>query len=666
MCLALFGVTLAVFWPVRVNEFINYDDQEYVTANVHVQHGLGWDGLAWAFRTGYAANWHPLTWLSHMVDVQLFGLSPAGHHLTNLLLHIANAILLFLFLRRITGALWRSTLVASLFALHPLHVESVAWVAERKDVLSTFFGLLSLRAYAGYATRAKVGNDETAAPRSVRRTTGADAGRACYLLSLLCFALALMSKPMLVTLPGVMLLLDFWPLGRMQFLDFGATARCVPVPGRDCSLTRLVIEKIPFIAFAVASSIVTLLVQQKAMLFYRSLSVPARAGNALVACVRYLGLAAWPSDLAVLYPHPGHWGLATVIGAAVLLLAVSAGAIGNLGRRPYLAVGWFWFLGMLVPVLGLIQVGIQSMADRYTYLPLAGVFIMAVWAGAEGAARARIPSPISAAVAVILVAWCAVRTSSQVRLWHDTKTLFAHAAAVTRENWMAHYKLALVALQEYEGAGRKRVEDQLSGTPPARGSDGVNGPGPGDDLREVIDQCRTALRWEARVADVHVTLAKALTESGRLDEARSELEVAIRIDPRKADARENLAEVLYRQGRPREAVAEYEAALALNPDWESVLNNLAWVLATRPEPELRNGAEAVRLAEHACQLTAQTNLWFQHTLAAAYAEKGDFRKAITAAERACQLARDSGRADLVKTATTRLELYKAGQCLREP
>jgi hypothetical protein len=662
-------MTLAVFWPLRLNEFLNYDDQEYVTANSHVQRGLSWEGLVWAFRTGHAANWHPVTWLSHMLDVQLFGLNPVGHHFTNLFFHIANTMLIFLLLQQITGATWRSALVAALFALHPLHVESVAWVAERKDVLSTFFGLLSLHTYVRYAGKAKGNNDTTThqGPRTTDRGQRAAAlVSRLYFLSLLCFALALMSKPMLVTLPGVMLLMDFWPLRRMQSFTFRSPPARRSADGQDTTLLDLLIEKVPFVTLALLSSIVTLLVQQKAMLFYKSLSLPARAGNAVLSSVRYLGQALWPHRLAVLYPHPGHSPMTYVIAATALLLVVSTVALMNLHTRPYLAVGWFWFIGMLVPVLGLVQVGIQSMADRYTYLPLVGIFIMAVWAGAEVITRAKAPLWVGPTVAVALVTASAFRTWKQVQLWHDTKTLFAHAAAVTHGNWLAHYKLALVALQDYENAGRRRVEDQLSERrliPRQGGTGGVEAP---DYLAEVINQCQTALRWEPRVADVHVTHAKALTESGHLDEARSELDLAIRIDPRKADAHENLAEILYRQGRAKEAVAEYKAALALNPDWESVLNNLAWVLATRPEPELRDGAEAVRLAERACELTGQTNLWFQHTLAAAYAEKGDFAKAITAAERACQLAESSDREDLAKTAAARLNLYRSGHCLRSP
>ena len=475
-----------------------------------------------------------------------------------------------------------------------------------------------------------------------------------------------MSKPMLVTLPCVMLLLDYWPLGRLYPLSFRSLLRSEAAAWQASALLKLLIEKAPYLALAVLSSIVTLLVQQKAMLFYKNLPVPARAANALLSYVRYLEKALWPRELAVLYPHLGRWPVTLVIAAALLLLAISGVALASFRKRPYLAVGWFCFLGMPVPVLGLVQVGVQSMADRYTYLPLVGIFIMAVWASAEAMSWAKAPARIGVAVAAVLLAACAARTWSQVQLWRDTETLFTHAAAVTRGNWVAHYKLALVALQGYESAERKAVEDQLfklQPTPPPRRAGGAEAR---DYLEEVISHCQTALRLEPRVVDVHVTLAKALTESGRLEEARAQLEAAIHIDPSNADAWENLAEILYRQGYAKEAVAEYRAALALSPDWEEVLNNLAWVLATHPEPEVRDGAEAVRLAERACRLSGHTNLWFQHTLAAAYAERGDFAKAIGAAERACQLAKASGRDELAKTAAVRLELYKAGRRPRAP
>ncbi len=665
VCGLLAAVTLLAFSPLRLNQFIDYDDQQYITANPQVLRGLSWEGVGWAFTSGHSANWHPITWLSHMLDVQLFGTNPAAHHGVNLMFHIANSMLLFLFLRRITGAMWRSAVVAFLFALHPMRVESVAWAAERKDVLSTFFGLLSLRAYSEYALRAvsDAARHLGAEPPSTARWTPGFFRSRCYLASLACFALALMSKPMLVTLPGVMLLLDAWPLRRIRLFNVStpkAGGAAAKIPG----LMPLLVEKMPYLVLAGCSSVVTLMVQQKAMMFYKNLPLSSRVANALVSGVRYLELAFWPKSLAVLYPHPAHWATGTVVAAAAVLLVVTGVALKLWRRFPYVAIGWLWYLGMLVPVLGLVQVGIQSMADRYSYLPLVGIFMLVVWAATDVLERARVSPRWGIAAAGLLLSACAILTWRQVQLWRDTRTLFAHTARVTSKNWLAEYKLAVVALQDYENTGRKRIEDQVSpvdSSPPERNQADTLA-----FLQEIIRRCENALQAEPRVLDVHVTLAKALTEMGRVDEARGELEVATRIDPKNAAAHENLAEVLYRQGHVREAVAEYKTALALEPNWQSVLNNLAWILATDRDAQIRDGNQAVVLAELACNLSSQTNLWFQHTRAAAYAEKGDFLQATAAAQQALELAKSSGNADLSNIAATRLELYKKGQQLRAP
>jgi len=663
ICLALAAVTLATYWPVRLNDFLaQYDDQDYVTANSQVLQGLSWEGVFWAFRSGHAANWHPLTWLSHMLDVHLFGLNPAGHHFTNLLFHVANTIFLFLLLSRTTGAVWRSALVAALFALHPLHVESVAWVAERKDVLSAFFGLLAIWAYVAYARESKVQRLDSKVQRQKSVVRGAWSifhlpSAIVYLLSLALFALSLMSKPMLVTLPFLFLLLDYWPLGRLRLEAQDARLK---------TLLPLFAEKLPFLLLAALSSLVTLTVQHEAMSYARQLSFLARAANAAVSCARYLGKTFWPQDLAVFYPHPAQWPVLAVAGSALLLAVLSGLALWRSRQSPWVLVGWFWFLGLLVPVLGLVQVGAQAMADRYTYLPLVGIFILLVWGGAECLASWRLPARAGIIAAALALVLCAALTRAQLRFWRNTDTIFTHAITVTRDNWVAHYNLALLALHRYQESLRGSVENQVVNLESTPTGPGQSRPPPRDYLEEVIYHCQEAMRSRPRFPDPRVTLAKALTEKGRLDQARAQLEMAIRLEPKSADARQNLAEILHRQGRAAEAITELKEVLKARPDWEEVLNNLAWLLATHPSPEVRDGPEAVRFAERACALSNHTNLWYLHTLAAAYAESGDFAQAVMAAEEARQVAAASGLSNLLAVASARLESYKNRQPLRAP
>jgi len=652
VCLLLTAVTLAAYWPLRLNDFVNYDDGEYITGNPHLQHGLTWSGVAWAYRTGYAANWHPLTWLSHMLDVQLFGLHPAGHHLTNVLFHSANTMLLFLLLARTTGATWRSAFVAALFALHPLHVESVAWASERKDLLSAFFGLLCLLAYARYVEQSKV--EGSAATQHATRNT--QHVSLFYFLSLFLFALALMSKPMLVTLPFVLLLLDYWPLRRLSFPTLQPSN---PPP------LRLLLEKLPFFLLSALSSLTTCIVQHGAMSFYRGLPFSLRAANALVSCVRYLGKTFWPRYLAVFYPHPEHYSLWETTGAAVLLALLTGLALSCWRRRPYVAVGWFWFLGMLVPVLGLVQVGMQSMADRYTYLPLVGIFIMLAWSAVDAVAAVQLLRWPATVAGVGLLAACFAATRSQVFVWRNTETLFTHAAAATPDNWVAHSNLAVDGLMLYLQTEHSSLEKQLVQLDAPLPASAQASPDSRERLAQTIRHCEAALQIRPRNVTARVALGKALMECGQLDDACAHLEIAVRLSPTNVVARQNFAEVLHRQGRAKEAIAQYQATLQLEPDWDSLLNNLAWLLATHPSPDVRDGAQAVRLAQRACQLTANTNLWFLHTLAAACAETGDFARALAAAGQARCLAAASGQSNLIATAEQRLQLYRSHQPYRE-
>ena len=530
--------TLAVFWPVAGCGFLNYDDPTYFWDNDHVLGGLKGSGIVWAFRSFAGSNWHPLTWLSHMLDVELFGRAPTGPHCVNLALHVANTLLLFLLLRRMTGAHWRSALVAALFALHPLHVESVAWVAERKDVLSTFFGLLCLWAYARFA-ECRTQNAECRSQKSAAGNTQHPARY--YVLSLLFFALGLMSKPMLVTLPLVMLLLDYWPLRRFEPSTLSQQL---------AAIGRLVWEKAPFLLLSVASSVVTVLAQRTAMTPVSAISLPSRLANALASYARYLGKTIWPVDLALPYPHPGTWPLVQVLMAGVLVGALCLGAVLAARRFPFVLTGWFWFLGMLIPVIGLVQVGLQSMADRYTYLPLVGLFIVLAWGAAEVLARWRLPKgAVGAAIAAGLVL-CGLLARHQVGYWRNGERLFRHAAAVTKDNYIA-LNLIGISLE------RERRLD------------------------EAVDCYRSAIRMKPTYADAQFNLGNALVARGQYTEAVASFETTLRHVPWYYEARNNLANSLLKLGRSDEAVTQYQLALEHAPDGGRIHENLAAILAAR-------------------------------------------------------------------------------------
>jgi Tfp pilus assembly protein PilF len=572
--LGLFLTTTAVFWPVTRCEFVNFDDSQYVTENPHIKQGLTLAGVGWAFSSTVEGNWHPVTCLSHMLDCQLFGLNARAHHLVNLLFHVANTLLLFHVLRRMTHELWPSAAVAALFALHPLHVESVAWVSERKDVLSTFFGLLTIAAYVRYA-------QEDRAKRKVQK----------YLLVVFCFVLGLMSKPMLVTWPFVLLLLDYWPLQRFTIHSSRITIR------------RLVWEKLPLFALTIAVSVATFLFQglANAVMPETKFTISERIGNALVSYVRYLGKMIWPEHLAVFYPlpHPA-WPVWQVIGSVALLTLITLAAVWQAQRRPFLIVGWLWFMGTLVPVIGLVQVGIQAMADRYSYIPFIGLFVMAVWGVkdfAGGGRQARLGLGVAATAAL---AACITVSRPQLRYWRNSEALWRHAADVTTDNHLTNIRLSYILLDE-----------------------------------------------------------------GKIEEAMAHFNREFRVRPNFGDGHYQLAVALARQGRIRESIAQYREALRFQPDLPDALNNLAWLLATSRDAGNRDGAEAVRLAEHACELTHYQETVLVGTLAAAYAEVGRFDDAIATAQRACALASASGQPDLLKRNQELLALYRAHQPYHE-
>ncbi|HOC56311.1 MAG TPA: tetratricopeptide repeat protein [Verrucomicrobiota bacterium] len=627
LCLLLAVATLAVFLPVAWQGFVNYDDSDYVTENAHVQSGLKWANVVWAFTTGHASNWHPLTWLSHMVDCQLFGLEGGWHHMVSVGLHIANSLLLLLLLRRMTGALWRSALVAALFALHPLHVESVAWASERKDVLSTLFFLLTVRAYVEYAESRRQLTE-----RGISRRVSA-----YYLLALGCFALGLMSKPMLVTLPFVLLLLDYWPLMRLGSLKSGARNGGRPSPPLACLLS-LLLEKVPFLLLAAASSAVTYVVQHQGGAVSTSLTLGERIANALVSYARYFGKMLWPKDLSILYPHPGHWPMWQVIGSAVLLLAVFAGVVLAARRRPYLAVGWLWFCGTLVPVIGLVQVGIQSMADRYTYVPLIGLFIMLAW-GVDALVPARPWRGKALALgAGLALAACALLTARQVRFWRDSEALFGHAVQVTRDNYLAYNNLGFYlsgrgrtaeAMEHYRMALKIKpsYEDALNNLGHALAGQRRFG--------EAIPLYEAALRVRPKHAEVHNNLGNALSEVGRVDEAIQHYLIVLEQKPDHADAHNNLGIALAMKGKLDEAISHFHEAIRCKPGYASAHSNLGNALAVQ-----RKLDEAIKEYQIALRLKPE-DAQAHNNLGNALAEQGKTEEAIAHYRAALRLRADN-------------------------
>ena len=579
---------LAVFWQVLGHDFVNFDDPIYVYDNKNIQSGVTLDSIKWAFTTGHAGNWHPLTWLSHMLDWQLFGDNAGRHHLTNLLLHIANTLLLFAALKTMTRALWRSAFVAALFALHPLHVESVAWVAERKDVLSTFFWFLTMAAYLRYVKQPCL-------------------SRYCMVVASL--ILGLMAKPMLVTLPFVLLLLDYWPLGRFQF---GQIVKSVGQQSRKSlnafshwKLSRhLLLEKIPLFALSAISSIVTFLVQRTAgaVTSVETLPLKLRIANTFVSYLTYIQKMVWPSRLAMFYPYPDKTDLIwqTVV-FALLLLIISLGVVWLMRRRRYLLTGWLWYLGTLVPVIGLVQVGDQALADRYTYVPLTGLFIIIAWGVPDLIAKWRFRKPALAASAIAVLLALSICAYLQHRHWRDTITLCEHALEVTEDNYVAHFCMA------------------------------------DDSLRK-----------------------------GKIDRAIADYRQCLRIKPSYFKALGGLAAALRRQGKTDQAIKYYTQAIRRKPGWVFPVNNLAWLLATHKETKFRNPKEAVRLAHEACKLTNYENPTILDTLAAAYAIDNKFHQAIQTAEKALELAEVTRQKKLTEQIRNRLRLYKAGRPYIEP
>jgi tetratricopeptide (TPR) repeat protein len=786
---ALLGLTLAAFWPVTSCDFVQFDDPYYVTENSQINRGLTWEGVRWSFGASVGGNWHPATWISHMVDCELFGLKASGHHFTSLLFHVANTGLLFLVLFRMTGMLWRPAMVAALFGLHPLHVESVAWVAERKDVLSTFFFLLTVLAYAAYVRASPAAGQGASGERASK-------GRALvfYLLMLVFFSLGLMSKPMVVTLPAVLILLDFWPLGRIAF------------PLRESSRAKwreLMLEKAPLFALSAVVSVVTVVCQHAAgaVTTLDVLPMDVRLANAVVSYVRYLKLTVWPAGLAVFYPV-APWSSVAVAGSVVILAVGSILAVQRLKNTPWTAVGWFWFLGTLVPVIGVIQVGQQAMADRYSYIPLIGVFILVTWWVGEWAGKG-LPRWVMAVAAGLMLSGCFWGTRAQLGYWRDNIRLFQHALDVTRDNAVAHNNLgvslfkagdvagarghfeeairlkpnytealanlgscqeqqgqtadALALLERavqlspsatanynlanalahqqrwaeaearYRGAleirpdfpeahynlGNLLMQRKESGQAEreyraalvqrpgyvlARLSLGALLAGQGR-YKEAISEFERVVAAEPGFADAHYNLAAAFAAVGRWPDAETHYATTCRLRPEDADARFGWGFALLNEGeleaaaarfqelllvrpddrahyyaglandglgRDAQALLHYREAVRLSPSAPTYLNDLAWMLATNPRQEIRNGPEAVRLAETACRLGGEKEPRFWGTLDAAYAESGRFDEALVTATKARELALAAGQQPIAQAAEERLALYRERKPYRSP
>ena len=785
---ALGVITLALYLPALHHGFVEYDDQQYVTDNPHVQTGLTWDGLVWAFGF-HAGNWHPLAWLSHMLDCQLFGAKAWGHHLTNVLLHVATTLLLFLVLDRMTrlrseamarqaslrpdasarqaslradasacgdarpteNTMWRSAAVAALFAWHPLHVESVAWVAERKDVLCAFFWMLTLWFYVRFTQKSEAGSRKPENPPSVLWPLTSF----FYWLTLFSFVLCLMAKPMGVTLPFVLFLLDYWPLNRIQNSKF-----------KIQNALRLLAEKVPFLAFSAGACVLTMQAQQIAIVSTAGLSILQRIAHTVVAYDHYFWAMFFPHNLAVYYPYVLNIGTGTIALSAVMMALVTVLALINLRSRPYLIVGWLWFLGTLIPVIGLVQVGDQAWADRYTYLPLIGLFIELVWCACEIIKNRTVLRCLTVSIGIALI----VMTSMQLSYWKNTWTLFDHANQVTQENYMAVTVLASQLAQqgkleeamalyhmalkykptfpethfflgnafdqmgrpdeaeaEYEKAlwfkpmqeqthiflgivlgKQKKYEAAITNYQAALKIDPDSAVTHNNLARiyhtqgrfdEAVEHYTVALKINPKLALAHNNLGILLLQKGSLADGTVQLREALRLNPTNAETQFNLALALNQQQqwseaaqlfaktvdagsadpkahyefatalagiqKTREAMSQYASALLLQPDYPDALDGLAWILSANPNADFRNGTEAVKMAERACELTGKQDPMKLKTLAAAYAETGRFVEAMNTMRNAKELVVTNKQPDLSNQCEVMLQRFKLSQPWRE-
>jgi len=666
-------LTILIYLPVCRHGFIVYDDGDYVAQNHIVQAGLTQAGFKWAFTTWYASNWHPLTWLAHMTDCELFGLDPGAHHLVNVLFHAANAVLVCALLWRLTGATWASAMVAALFAWHPLRVESVAWISELKDVLSAFFELLTLLCYARYVM---------------------NKSRRDYCLALACFALALLAKPMVVTLPCLLLLLDWWPLQRFsrsaktaQSILYNKFVAQVSKPAEResagafepliaeqqefsrANFVRLALEKWPFFLLTIVLSIVTWLAQRPvAVLTVQQYPVSLRLGNVVLSYGKYLLKTVWPVDLAIFYPLPQQIPWPQVAGAAAALFIITWFVWRLREVQPWALIGWLWFLGVLVPVIGFTQTGEQAMADRYTYVASIGICFVIVFTVRSFAAHLQIKPAALAVLAGLVLAANIGLTENQLSYWHNDLTLFGHAVDATTNNVTAeiNYGTALEqngqrdqALAHYREALRI---DPLS---PHAHNNLANFLDDSGQTDEALNEYQAALRLDPKAPLAHCNLATLLVKLGRYDEAQAEYQEAVRLQPDNPHFYYLMGKACLRQGRAADAIVQFRHALELDPDDYQTLAFLARTLATDPDPKNRDGAQAVTLAENANISSGGNQPFVLDILAMAYAEDGRFPDAQQIATKAIDLATNANLADLAATLRQHLALYQASQPCRD-
>ena len=674
MSFTLALLTFLLYLPVRQAQFLVYDDKGYILDNGFIQHGLNEDMISWAMGGGYMSNWHPLTWMSHALDCQLFGLTPRGPHLVNAFLHSGNTALLFLLLVSLTGAFWRSMVVAALFGWHPTHVESVAWVSERKDVLSALFFLATLLAYVRYSKRG---------------------GWIARLAVVILFAMGLMSKPMLVSLPILLLLLDFWPLNRMTL------SKNTGWPERDVFL-MLLREKWPLMFMSAVSCMVTYYVQwQEGATQALTVDSTVRCLNAVISCAGYISKLFLPVHLSAFYPYPKSLGFVDVLVSGIVLGIITFLANSRRRQNPYMITGWLWFLISLLPVIGLIQVGKQAMADRYLYIPSIGIFVALVWWMAEcfqGANSRR----WLVTLAIAELVFCVLLTRQEMGYWMDSIRLFSRAIEVTRENGMAERSLGIAYI--YAGKSQESIphlekaiqyDDKDSQSmsdlgfcyamqskhslatnlfsralsvnprnPKAHYNFGMSCMALGDYSNAVV-QFKEAAKLTPGVGEVRAELGKAYVGLGEFASAASELAEANRLNPGNAESCFNMGLAQEGLGHPAEACLHYSKAIELNPSDARAFNNLAWIRCSSAEPTMLNGREAVRLATRACELTGYKASVYLGTLANAHASAGNYSEAVAVAKQAIQQAEASGQSDIARRNQELVEIYQSGRAFRE-
>jgi protein O-mannosyl-transferase len=611
----LIALTWAVFAQTGGFQFVNYDDPLYVLDNSHVRAGLSWRGIAWAFTHVHSQNWHPLTTISHMLDCQLFGVNPGAHHLVNVFFHSLTVVLLFILLAQVTNRVWLSAFVASIFAVHPLRVESVAWIAERKDVLSGVFFMLTLLAYAAYTRKQTIGRHLT--------------------MSIL-FACGLMSKPMLITTPFILLLLDYWPLNRGQRTEDRGQKRS--------TIARLIVEKLPLFALSIGSCVATLSAQNFALGSTEFLPLRWRITNAVFSYFEYVRQLFFPVDLIPFYVHPeGRLEMWRLLLAAIILIGATAIAFIRRRQNPYLIVGWLWYLVMLIPVIGIVQVGLQGHADRYTYLPQIGLEIALVWLiwdltksclsrRSDSAKPERAQKIVLAGAGAFVVTTLSILSWKQTTHWRDTEALWRHTLAVTPDSDVAHAGLGGILF----------VRGQID---------------------ESIDHYERALRLRDGNVAAHFGLGRALAAKQKTDAAIFHFQKALGIQPDYVAASNDLGVLFASKGEIKQAVAAWEQSLSFDPDNADAANNIAWVRATVADTDLRNGREALELAQRALRNGGQNPVVLR-TLAAAQAENGQFAEATATCQRGEELARRSGDTEMVDSLRNCIESFRRGEALR--